>query len=223
MTYVTSLITGTNHNSKNEIEILSRLPYRCRITIETLSPSHEGDPQFPPWVPLANKNRPTVPDTLEEYKLVFYGTETSLEFDDYLDRDKPGPPVNQQEATQDNTAIGARHNAVEAENGDPWTGSQQVERVSHPEVQRPTTENQTSGCSSLDAGRCLGGCLILLLLAYLTGGASWGELASSWQRPPSARSQLGASASGPASTTSSVRKYGASPAIDRSSAAPWCS
>ncbi|XP_076235369.1 furin-like protease 1 isoform X2 [Calliopsis andreniformis] len=95
-------------------------------------------------------------DTLEEYKLVFYGTETSLEFDDILDKDKPGPPVNQQEATQDNTAIGTRHNIVDTE-GDPWTGSQQVERVSHPEVQRPTTENQTSGCSSVDtaSGRCL--------------------------------------------------------------------
>ncbi|XP_076175003.1 furin-like protease 1 isoform X1 [Ptiloglossa arizonensis] len=95
-------------------------------------------------------------DTLEQFKLVFYGTETSLEFDDDLDRDKPGPPVNHQVPIQDNTAIGARHNAVDTE-GDPWTGSQQVERVSHPEVQRPTTENQTSGCNSVDAGsgRCL--------------------------------------------------------------------
>ncbi|XP_053997118.1 furin-like protease 1, isoforms 1/1-X/2 [Hylaeus anthracinus] len=95
-------------------------------------------------------------DTLEQFKLVFYGTDTSLDFDDDLDRDKPGPPVNHQEAIQDNTAIGARHNIVDTE-GDPWTVSQQVERVSHPEVQRPTTENQTSGCSSVDPGngRCL--------------------------------------------------------------------
>ncbi|XP_015439209.1 PREDICTED: furin-like protease 1, isoform 1-CRR isoform X2 [Dufourea novaeangliae] len=95
-------------------------------------------------------------DNLEQFKLVLYGTETSLEFEDDLDRDKPGPPVNHQEAIQDNSAIGARHNAVETE-GDPWMGSQQVDRVSHPEVQRPTTENQTSGCSSVEAasGRCL--------------------------------------------------------------------
>ncbi|KOC61093.1 hypothetical protein WH47_04359, partial [Habropoda laboriosa] len=131
-------------------------------------------------------------DTLEEFKLVFYGTETSLEFDDELDKDKPLPPVNQEVASQedDNTAIGARHdNGVDTE-GDPWTGSQQVERVSHPEVQGPTTENQTSGCAIVDpgSGRCLGGCLILLLLAYLsTGGASWGNLLTSWQEPPSVR------------------------------------
>ncbi|XP_016922804.2 furin-like protease 1 isoform X1 [Apis cerana] len=95
-------------------------------------------------------------DTLDEFKLVFYGTETSLEFDDELDKDKPLPPVNQQDVSQDNTAIGARHNVMDTEGG-PWTGSQQVERVSHPEVQRPTTENQTSGCSGVNTGngRCL--------------------------------------------------------------------
>lgn len=122
-------------------------------------------------------------DTLDEFKLVFYGTETSLEFDDELDKDKPLPPVNQQDVSQDNTAIGARHNVMDTEGG-PWTGSQQVERVSHPEVQRPTTENQTSGCSGIDTGngRCLGGCLILLLLAYLLGGnaSPVGNLAASW-------------------------------------------
>ncbi|XP_076390922.1 furin-like protease kpc-1 isoform X1 [Megachile rotundata] len=95
-------------------------------------------------------------DTLAEFKLVFYGTETSLEVDEELDKDKPLPPVNQQDASQDNTAMGARHNIMDPES-DPWTGSQQVERVSHPEVQRPTTENQTSGCGSVDSasGRCL--------------------------------------------------------------------
>ncbi|XP_026666894.1 furin-like protease 1, isoforms 1/1-X/2 [Ceratina calcarata] len=96
-------------------------------------------------------------DALREFKLVFYGTETSLEFDDDLDQDKLVPPINHQDVDQDNTAIGVRHNIVDTE-GDPWTGSQQVERVSHPEVQKPTTENQTSsGCSSVDPGngRCL--------------------------------------------------------------------
>ncbi|XP_043516117.1 uncharacterized protein LOC122531901, partial [Frieseomelitta varia] len=105
-------------------------------------------------------------DTLEEFKLVFYGTETSLELDDDdLDKDKPLPPVNQQDASVDNTAIGARHNVVE---GDPWTGSQQVECVSHQEVQKPTTENQTSGCSSIDPGS--GGCLECKLDWYYHDG-----------------------------------------------------
>ncbi|XP_031837292.1 furin-like protease 1 isoform X1 [Nomia melanderi] len=95
-------------------------------------------------------------DNLEQFKLVFYGTETSLELDDDLDRDKPMPPVHHQEQVPDNSAIGTRHNAVDTE-GDPWMDSQQVERVSHQEVQRPTTENQKSGCSSVDPvnGRCL--------------------------------------------------------------------
>lgn len=91
-----------------------------------------------------------------------------MEFNEDLDKDKPGLTNVQPVEIQDNTATDARQNVVDTE-GDPWTGSQQVERVSHPEVQRPTTENQTNGCANLDArnGRCLGGCLILLLLAYL--------------------------------------------------------
>lgn len=171
-----------------------------------------------------------IPDTLEEFKLMFYGTETSLEFDNDLDRDKPQPPVNQQDVGQDNTAIGARHNIVNTVE-DPWTGSQQVERVSHQEVQRPTTENRTSGCSSVDAesGRCLGGCLILLLLAYLLGGASWGNLATSWQDSLSVRNESDLEVddvtSGSSSTTSNERMptYDARLAIDRPSGAPWCS
>lgn len=105
-------------------------------------------------------------DSLEEFKLVFYGTEMSLELDDdFLDKDKPLPPVNQQDASVDNAAIGARHNVVES---DPWTGSQQVEYVSHQEVQKPTTENQTSGCSSIDPGS--GGCLECKLNWYYHDG-----------------------------------------------------
>ena len=172
-----------------------------------------------------------VSDTLEEFKLVFYGTETSLELDDDdLDKDKPLPPVNQQDASGDNTAIGARHNVVE---GDPWTGSQQVECVSHQEVQKPTTENQTSGCSSIDpgSGGCLGGCLILLVLTYLLGGASWGGLATSWQNVSlSVRNEsdleVDDSTSGSSSTTASPRvrvaTAGASLAFARSSGSPWC-
>jgi len=128
----------------------------------------------------ANVTAVVVPDTLEEWKLVFFGTETSVEVDD-LDKDKPQPPVMQQKTQiQDNAATNARENAVDA---DSWTGSQQVERVSHPEVQRPATENQTSGCAAFEAGGggCLGGCLILLLLAYLSGvPGCWQELITSW-------------------------------------------
>ncbi|XP_011147537.1 furin-like protease 1 isoform X3 [Harpegnathos saltator] len=95
-------------------------------------------------------------DTLEDWKLVFFGTETSVEIDDELDKDKPQPPVIHQETAQDNTALDPRQNAVDTE-GDPWTGSQQMDRVSHPEVQRPTTENQRSNCAAFEAGsgRCL--------------------------------------------------------------------
>ncbi|KAI4477992.1 hypothetical protein M0802_014615, partial [Mischocyttarus mexicanus] len=94
--------------------------------------------------------------TLDEWKLVFYGTETSLESNEDLDKDKSTLTNVQQEEIHDNTATDARQNVVDTE-GDPWTGSQQVERVSHPEVQKPTTENQTSGCTNLDGGngRCL--------------------------------------------------------------------
>lgn len=112
---------------------------------------------------------------------MFYGTDTSVELDDELDKDKPLPPVIHQDILHDNTATDARQNAVDTE-GDPWTGSQQVDRVSHPEVQRPATENQTNGCATFKAGGngCLGGCLILLLLAYLTSMPDWQVLIASW-------------------------------------------
>jgi len=130
---------------------------------------------------------------LEEWKLVFFGTETSVEVDDELDKDKPLPPVVHDEVN--NAPSDVRHNAVDTE-GDPWTGSRQMDQVSHPEVQRPTTENQTSGCAAFEAGGngCLGGCLILLLLAYLTSVPSWGELITSWPASTNSRSELGAEA-----------------------------
>lgn len=126
--------------------------------------------------------------------MIFFGTETSVEMDDELDKDKPLPPVAHPDAIQNNAASNnVRHNAVDTE-GDPWTGSQQVNRVSHPEVQKPTTENQTSGCAALESGgsRCLGGCLILLLLAYLTGVPDWRELIISWPALMDGRSESGA-------------------------------
>ena len=93
-----------------------------------------------------------------------------MEIDDELDKDKPGVDDLHQQIIPDNKAIDPRQNIVETE-GDPWTGSQQVDRVSHPEdrMQGPTSENQTSaGCKiSNDAHGCLGGCLILLLLVSL--------------------------------------------------------
>ncbi|XP_011642625.1 furin-like protease 1, isoforms 1/1-X/2 isoform X1 [Pogonomyrmex barbatus] len=95
-------------------------------------------------------------DELEEWKLVFFGTDTAVEIDDELDKDKPLPPVVHQEI-HNNAPSDVRHNAVDTE-GDPWTGSQQMDRVSHPEAQRPTTENQTSGCAAFEAGGS--GCLV---------------------------------------------------------------
>ncbi|XP_024940569.1 furin-like protease 1 isoform X2 [Cephus cinctus] len=92
-------------------------------------------------------------DTLKEWKMVLYGTDTSLEIGDDLDKGKVGIIRDE---VQDNAAVDARQNVVDTE-GDPWTGSQQVDRVSHPEVQRPTTENQTSGggCAVYDGRQCL--------------------------------------------------------------------
>lgn len=140
---------------------------------------------------LANVAADVVSDTLEEWKMVFFGTETSVEIDDELDKDKPLPAVVHQDVIQNNAAPNnVRHNAVDTE-GDPWTGSQQVDRVSHPEVQKPTTENQTSGCAALEGSRCLGGCLILLLLAYLTGVPDWRKL-TSWPASTDSRSESGA-------------------------------
>uniref|UniRef100_A0A0C9RNP4 furin n=1 Tax=Fopius arisanus TaxID=64838 RepID=A0A0C9RNP4_9HYME len=102
-------------------------------------------------------------DTLDEWKLVFYGTETSIEFDDELDKDKLSP-AGSPDVNQENLAIEGRQNIVDTE-GDPWTGRQQVDLISHPEVEKPTTENQTSGsCRSFDSHGCLGGCLLILLL-----------------------------------------------------------
>ena len=99
--------------------------------------------------------------------MVLYGTETSLEIDEELDKDKPVPSPADPEIIQENVAVYAgRPNVVDTE-GDPWTGSQQVDLISHPEVQRPTTENQTSGaCTRYDSHGCLGGCLILIIVLF---------------------------------------------------------
>ncbi|KAK0168883.1 hypothetical protein PV327_002645 [Microctonus hyperodae] len=95
-------------------------------------------------------------DTLEEWKLVFYGTETPVEADDLLDSDKPSPPVvivNESEKTKSESDGG--QNAVDT-GGDPWTGRQQLDQISHPEVQKPTTENQTSdACQRNNLHGCL--------------------------------------------------------------------
>ncbi|XP_063990950.1 furin-like protease 1 isoform X1 [Diachasmimorpha longicaudata] len=90
---------------------------------------------------------------LRDWQLIFYGTETSIEFDDELDKDKPGPAVHT-DVNQDNSA-GDRQNVVDTE-GDPWTGRQQVDVISHPEIQKPPTENDTSAsCRNFDSHGCL--------------------------------------------------------------------
>lgn len=95
---------------------------------------------------------------------MFYGTETSLEFDEELDKDKPSPAVVHTDTNNDNSANDGRHEIVNPDE-DSWTGRQQVDLISHPEVQKPTTENQTSGsCRNFDDHGCLGGCLLILLL-----------------------------------------------------------
>ncbi|KAL0114583.1 hypothetical protein PUN28_011706 [Cardiocondyla obscurior] len=105
-------------------------------------------------------------DTLEDWKLVFYGTDTSVEVDDELDKDKPLPPVVHEDVN--NAPSDIRHNAVDTE-GDSWSGSRQMDRVSHPEVQKPTTENQTSGCAAFDAGGS--GCLVCKPGRYHSNGS----------------------------------------------------
>lgn len=95
--------------------------------------------------------------------MVFYGTETPVNSEEELDMDKPGPRV-EVDRTPGNGAPDGR-NVIDIVANDPLTDRQQVNRVSHLEVQDPTMENQTSGgCKSHDQVGCLGGCLILLLL-----------------------------------------------------------
>lgn len=98
------------------------------------------------------------PDTLKEWSIVLYGTETSPDGDDILNvNSKPGIDVDQ-----------VQSNVVDTE-GDPWTGSQRIDQPSHPEVQQTTTKDQTSGaCTNFDGSRCLGAfsLLILLLLSF---------------------------------------------------------
>ncbi|XP_043281223.1 furin-like protease 1 isoform X1 [Venturia canescens] len=98
-------------------------------------------------------------DTLEEWNMVFYGTEKALDIDEGLDKDKPIPmPPEVPEIVNENTdTYGIRPNVVDADEL-PWTGSQKVDQISHPEVQKPTTENQTSGaagCIRNDTRGCL--------------------------------------------------------------------
>lgn len=115
----------------------------------------------------------TVSATLMNWELVFYGTETSLEVDDELDKDNDDLSIVRGPVSDSSGEN--RHNLIDSNADRPWTGNQQIERVSHPEAQKPTAENHTgsdssrmvstSGCRKFDnVGRCLGACLILLLL-----------------------------------------------------------
>ncbi|XP_028982510.1 furin-like protease 1 [Diachasma alloeum] len=92
--------------------------------------------------------------TLENWQLIFYGTETSIEFDDELDKDKPSPAISP-DVNQDNSASDGHQNVIDTE-GDPRLGRQQVDLISHPEIQKPTTENGTSAsCRNFDSHGCL--------------------------------------------------------------------
>lgn len=99
--------------------------------------------------------------------MVFYGTDKPLDIDEGLDKDKliSIPPEVPEVVNEDTDSYGIRPNVVDSEEL-PWPGSQKVDQISHPEVQKPTTENQTSGagCIRYDARGCLGGCLILIIL-----------------------------------------------------------
>lgn len=103
---------------------------------------------------------------------MFYGTERSIEDDD-LDMDKPQPGISHSYLPPNNREIETGHNAVDKDGGDPWTGKQsdpwtgrqQLDQISHPEIQKPTTEDQMSGaCNISNSHGCLGGCLLILLV-----------------------------------------------------------
>ncbi|XP_057324466.1 furin-like protease 1 isoform X1 [Microplitis mediator] len=92
--------------------------------------------------------------SLTEWGLVFYGTETALKFDDELDKDKPIAPI-EIDIPHNNAAEDKKPIDTEGD-GDLWTGRQQVDLISHPEVQKPTTENHTSkACNSFGSHGCL--------------------------------------------------------------------
>ncbi|XP_008560794.1 furin-like protease 1 isoform X1 [Microplitis demolitor] len=92
--------------------------------------------------------------SLTEWGLMFYGTETALKFDDELDKDKPIAPI-EIDIPHNNGAEDKKPIDTEGDD-DLWTGRQQVDLISHPEVQKPTTENHTSkACNSFGSHGCL--------------------------------------------------------------------
>lgn len=113
--------------------------------------------------------------TIKEWKLVFFGTETSLEVDDELDKDRPDLSNVAEGESENKASTDAKQNSVDHDGESSW--NQQVDRVSHPEAQKPATENRTtivypngmdesSGCVRYDESRaCLGACLIFLLFS----------------------------------------------------------
>ncbi|XP_044017340.1 furin-like protease 1, isoforms 1/1-X/2 isoform X2 [Aphidius gifuensis] len=93
-------------------------------------------------------------DSLNEWEMVFYGTETPPGIDDEIDKDKSATPDIY--ANNDNIPPDVHQNVVDTE-GDPLLGSQKVDLISHPESQRPTTENHSNaGCNVFNSSRCLG-------------------------------------------------------------------
>ncbi|XP_034948882.1 furin-like protease 1 [Chelonus insularis] len=93
--------------------------------------------------------------TLNEWGLMLYGTKESPDFDDELDKDKH-PGMIHVDVPQNNADLDTNKHLIDTEN-DAWSGRQQVNPISHPEAQKPTSENQTSrGCNSFSSHGCLG-------------------------------------------------------------------
>ncbi|KAG8042137.1 hypothetical protein G9C98_000128 [Cotesia typhae] len=92
--------------------------------------------------------------SLTEWGLVFYGTETALKFDEDLDKDKPIAPIEVEDIPHNNAGSEDKKPVDTEGEGGSWR--QQVDMISHPEVQKPTTENHTSkACKSFGSNGCL--------------------------------------------------------------------
>uniref|UniRef100_A0A8D8LDR4 furin n=2 Tax=Culex pipiens TaxID=7175 RepID=A0A8D8LDR4_CULPI len=99
---------------------------------------------------------------ITQWNLIFYGTETPAQPDDPARVGKPG-------FSDSNFGGEIEHNSLEFESGvssDQWRNMQQIGE-SHVDVQRTASSDVTSlACARYDRARCLGACLLVLLLLH---------------------------------------------------------
>lgn len=174
--HVQAKITLTSQR-RGDIQIFLTSPAGTRVTLlttRTHDVSRSGFNQWPfmsvhtwgeaphgTWQ-LEIHNEGRLLAQITQWNLIFYGTEAPAQPNDPIRLGKPG-------YSDSNYGGELEHNSLEFDNGissDQWRDTQQIGE-SHVDVQRTASSDVTAtACTSYSLARCIGSCLLVLILSY---------------------------------------------------------